>query len=122
MKKRRDVFRLGSDDYVVELGTITHLNMNQDTELAVRFTSGIKNGDEFFTDLNGFQVIAKVNLQRRITRQQLDACMQIKPFFSSFVFVLILSIFCKKKAAGFVMLPSSAITLISDCVSSNYRS
>lgn len=42
----------------MELGTISHLNMNQDIELAVRFTSGIKNGDEFFTDLNGFQVMS----------------------------------------------------------------
>jgi hypothetical protein len=50
-------FCLGSDDYIVELGAITHLNMHQDIELALRFTTGIKNGEEFFTDLNGFQVI-----------------------------------------------------------------
>jgi hypothetical protein len=30
--------------------------MNKDTELALRFSTGIKNGAEFFTDLNGFQV------------------------------------------------------------------
>ncbi|CAF0930355.1 unnamed protein product [Adineta ricciae] len=48
-----------TDDNVVELGTLTHLNMNQDIELALRFTTGIKNGDEFFTDLNGFQTIRR---------------------------------------------------------------
>lgn len=31
--------------------------MNHDIELALRFTTDIKSGDEFFTDLNGFQVI-----------------------------------------------------------------
>ncbi|CAF4399945.1 unnamed protein product, partial [Rotaria sordida] len=41
--------------YIIELGATTHLNMNKDIELALRFTTGIKNGDEFFTDLNGFQ-------------------------------------------------------------------
>ncbi len=51
------LFYLGSDDYAVKVGATTHLNMNQDIELALRFTTGIKNGDEFFTDLNGFQVI-----------------------------------------------------------------
>ncbi len=51
------MFYLGSDDYAVKVGATTHLNMNQDIELALRFTTGIKNGDEFFTDLNGFQVI-----------------------------------------------------------------
>ncbi len=49
-------FCLGSDDYIVGLDATTHLNMNHDIELALRFTTGIKNGDEFFTDLNGFQV------------------------------------------------------------------
>lgn len=49
---------LGSDDYVVDLGATTNLNMNHDIELALRFTTGIKNGDEFFTDLNGFQVFS----------------------------------------------------------------
>jgi len=51
------LFYLGSDDYILEVGATTHLNMNNDIELALRFTTGIKNGDEFFTDLNGFQVI-----------------------------------------------------------------
>ncbi|CAF3343113.1 unnamed protein product [Rotaria socialis] len=49
----------GSDDYIIELGATTHLNMNKDIELALRFTTGIKNGDEFFTDLNGFQTIRR---------------------------------------------------------------
>jgi hypothetical protein len=48
---------LGTDDYIVDLGATTNLNMNRDIELALRFTTGVKNGDEFFTDLNGFQVI-----------------------------------------------------------------
>jgi hypothetical protein len=30
--------------------------MSKDTELALRISTGIKNGVEFFTDLNGFQV------------------------------------------------------------------
>ena len=47
---------LGSDDYAVEVGANSHLTMNQDIEIALRFTTGIKNGADFFTDLNGFQV------------------------------------------------------------------
>ncbi|CAF0778226.1 unnamed protein product [Adineta steineri] len=49
----------GSDDHVVKLNAITHLNMNNDIELALRFTTGIENGNEFFTDLNGFQTIRR---------------------------------------------------------------
>ncbi|UJR31177.1 hypothetical protein I4U23_018684 [Adineta vaga] len=56
-----------TDDNVVELGTLTHLNMNQDIELALRFTTGIKNGDDFFTDLNGFQVFQRTMTIRRKT-------------------------------------------------------
>ena len=47
---------LGSEDYAVEVGANSHLTMNQDIEIALRFTTGIKNGADFFTDLNGFQV------------------------------------------------------------------
>ena len=47
----------GSNDHTLKIGTLTHLTMNKDTELALRFSTGIKNGAEFFTDLNGFQVI-----------------------------------------------------------------
>lgn len=49
-------FFLGSDDYAIEVGANSHLTMNQDIEIALRFTTGIKNGADFFTDLNGFQV------------------------------------------------------------------
>jgi hypothetical protein len=62
IKKIFILFYLGSDDYILELGATTHLNMNKDIELALRFTTGIKNGDEFFTDLNGFQVIRCKNI------------------------------------------------------------
>lgn len=48
---------LGSEDYVIEVGATTNLNMNKDIELALRFKTGIQNGEEFFTDLNGFQVL-----------------------------------------------------------------
>ncbi len=36
--------------------------MNKDTELALRFSTGIKNGPEFFTDLNGFQVLIDLSI------------------------------------------------------------
>lgn len=48
---------LASNDCVLEICSVTHLTMNKDTELALRFSTGIKNQGEFFTDLNGFQVI-----------------------------------------------------------------
>ncbi len=51
------MFLLDRNDYIVKISTITHLNMNKDTELALRVSTGIKNGAEFFTDLNGFQVV-----------------------------------------------------------------
>jgi hypothetical protein len=47
---------LGSDDYVIDVAAHAHLTIDQDIELALRFTTDIKNGAEFFTDLNGFQV------------------------------------------------------------------
>ena len=49
-------FVLGSDDYAIDIGATTHLTMSQDIELALRFQTSIKTGDNFFTDLNGFQV------------------------------------------------------------------
>jgi len=49
-------FELGDSDRTVQFSVTTHLQMRQDTELAVRFSTGIKNNQEFFTDLNGFQV------------------------------------------------------------------
>ena len=53
---RNFVFCLASEDYSIALSATTHLTTSQDIELAVRFTTGINNGDDFFTDLNGFQV------------------------------------------------------------------
>lgn len=41
--------------------------MNRDIELAMRLTTGIKNGDEFFTDLNGFQVIIQKKVIVKLT-------------------------------------------------------
>ncbi len=52
-----ELFLIGSNDHTIKLSAITHLNMNKDTELALRFSTGVKNGAEFFTDLNGFQVL-----------------------------------------------------------------
>ena len=51
------VFSLGSNDYTLEISTRIHLNMKEDTDLALRFSTSIRNGAEFFTDLNGFQVL-----------------------------------------------------------------
>jgi alpha-mannosidase II len=54
--ENKTVSILGSDDYTVEVAATTHLNLKEDIELALRFTTGIKNEADFFTDLNGFQV------------------------------------------------------------------
>ena len=43
-------------DRVLGLIVNTHLQGKGDIELALRLFTGIHNGDEFFTDLNGFQV------------------------------------------------------------------
>lgn len=61
----------GSDDYAIDIGATTHLTLSQDIELALRFQTSIKTGDNFFTDLNGFQVIrrktyAKLPLQGNV--------------------------------------------------------
>ncbi len=69
---------LGSDDYIVGLDATTHLNMNHDIELALRFTTGIKNGDEFFTDLNGFQVFVWKDFEGPLSK-----------YMYSFVFITI---------------------------------
>ncbi|CAM4820756.1 unnamed protein product [Rotaria magnacalcarata] len=50
---------IGSNDNLIHISTITHLDMNKDTELALRLSTGIKNEREFFTDLNGFQMIRR---------------------------------------------------------------
>jgi alpha-mannosidase II len=50
---------LDKNDHVLKISTLIHLNMNKDTELALRLSTGIKNGAEFFTDLNGFQMIRR---------------------------------------------------------------
>ncbi|CAF0800037.1 unnamed protein product [Rotaria sp. Silwood1] len=49
----------GSNDNILEISTTMHLNMNKDTELALQFSTGIKNDVNFFTDLNGFQMIRR---------------------------------------------------------------
>ncbi|CAF4454062.1 unnamed protein product [Rotaria socialis] len=49
----------GSNDDLIHVSTITHLDTNKDTELALRLSTGIKNEREIFTDLNGFQMIRR---------------------------------------------------------------
>uniref|UniRef100_A0A915PNV7 Alpha-mannosidase n=1 Tax=Setaria digitata TaxID=48799 RepID=A0A915PNV7_9BILA len=41
----------------IEIENTFHLDNVQNVELAMRLEAGIDNGDEFFTDLNGYQVI-----------------------------------------------------------------
>lgn len=41
----------------IEIENTFHLDNVQNVELAMRLETGIDNGDEFFTDLNGYQVI-----------------------------------------------------------------
>lgn len=41
----------------IEIENTFHLDNVQNVEIAMRLDTGINNGDEFFTDLNGYQVI-----------------------------------------------------------------
>lgn len=41
----------------IEIENTFHLDNVQNVELAMRLETGIANRDEFFTDLNGYQVI-----------------------------------------------------------------
>lgn len=41
----------------IEIENIFHLDNVQNVELAMRLEAEIANGDEFFTDLNGYQVV-----------------------------------------------------------------
>jgi len=42
----------------VYISNNSSLSMSKNnTEIAMRFASSVKNGDSFYTDLNGFQVI-----------------------------------------------------------------
>ena len=56
--------RAGRDDHVLAVALSAHLQMTDDTELALRFSTKINNGAEFFTDLNGFQVRTSEGLKR----------------------------------------------------------
>ncbi|CAF1076270.1 unnamed protein product [Didymodactylos carnosus] len=49
----------GLDRQILEIGATTFLTMNSDIELALRLSSNINNGQVFFTDLNGFQIIQR---------------------------------------------------------------
>ncbi len=44
--------------------------MNKDIDLALRFSTGIKNGAEYFTDLNGFQVLMRLNLRMHMFKKK----------------------------------------------------
>ncbi|EJD74390.1 glycosyl hydrolase family 38 protein [Loa loa] len=43
----------------IEIENTFHLDNVQNVELAMRLEAGIDNGDEFFTDLNGFQMVKR---------------------------------------------------------------
>ena len=51
----------------LELSATTHLQMKTDTELALRFSTRIQNQAEFFTDLNGFQVVTNERVHRALS-------------------------------------------------------
>ncbi|CAF1114091.1 unnamed protein product [Adineta ricciae] len=53
-----------ANDQTIELDVLTHLTMNKDIELGIRLSTGIKNGAEFFTDLNGFQMIRRKTYEK----------------------------------------------------------
>ena len=61
------LFRLGVSDRLLGLTVKTHLQMDRDTELALRFHTGIHNAAEFFTDLNGFQVERSIDFEEEKT-------------------------------------------------------
>ncbi|CAF0836527.1 unnamed protein product [Didymodactylos carnosus] len=49
----------GLDGRILEVGATTFLTIDRDIELALRFSTNIKNDQVFFTDLNGFQMIRR---------------------------------------------------------------
>ncbi|XP_047114785.1 alpha-mannosidase 2 [Schistocerca piceifrons] len=54
----------GADSFGIEIHNLVDITDQANYELVMRFSSGIQNGDEFFTDLNGLQVIRRKRLPR----------------------------------------------------------
>lgn len=58
----KNLVESGTSDQEFGLTVKAHLQMKRDTELALRFYTGIRNGAGFFTDLNGYQVGEECNV------------------------------------------------------------
>ncbi|XP_066995337.2 alpha-mannosidase 2 [Anabrus simplex] len=54
----------GADSLGLEIYNLVDISEQINFELAMRFSSNIKNGDEFFTDLNGLQMIKRKHFSK----------------------------------------------------------
>jgi alpha-mannosidase II len=51
-----NVLCAGADSLGLEVQNVVDISDQVNSELAMRISSSIKNGDDFYTDLNGLQV------------------------------------------------------------------
>ena len=54
---------LGADSLGIEIENIVDIAKTSNFELVMRLSTNIKNSDEFFTDLNGFEVRISVTFR-----------------------------------------------------------
>lgn len=56
MGSEMNVLCAGADSLGLEVQNVVDISDQVNSELAMRISSSIKNGDDFYTDLNGLQV------------------------------------------------------------------
>lgn len=55
---------LGADGLGIEIENLVDISMTQNFELVMRLSTNINSTDEFFTDLNGFQILRRKRFKK----------------------------------------------------------
>lgn len=55
---------LGADSLGIEIENIVDISKTSNFELAMRLSTKIQNGDEYFTDLNGYEILRRKRFQK----------------------------------------------------------